>query len=190
MTLSEASVKRPVAVSVLMLAAVVLGIFGFTGLPVNLLPDIVYPSVRVNITWRGASPEEIEDNIAEVVEPRAATVDDLDYLESSCTEGSYGLTVNFVYSADRDAAFQDVLAKISQIRRQLPKDADEPLVMKMDPSQLPVIELMVSSEKMNLVKLRSWSENYLVKQFTAVEGTADADITVCQIWFAGPEAAA
>lgn len=95
--------------------------------------------VKVYVNWRGATPQEIEDNIATVVERRMATVDGLDYMESQCTEGMYALQVNFDYSVDRDVAYQDVLAKMGLVKRLLPKDADEPYMMKADPSQLPVV---------------------------------------------------
>ena len=133
MKLSVTAIKRPAATIILMAAIVVVGILGYSQLPTNLLPDITYPLVKVYVTWRGATPEEIEDNIASVVERKMATVDDLDYLESQCTEGLYTLLVNFDYSADRDIAYQDVLAKMGLVRKQLPKDAEEPLIIKPTP---------------------------------------------------------
>ena len=177
MKITSLALKRPVAVIVLFVAALVLGILSFTRLPVNLLPDITYPLVKVYVNWRGATPEEIEDNIADVVEPKVATVDNLDYLETQCTEGLYTLLVNFDYSADRDVAFQDVLAKMGQVRKNLPKDAEEPLILKADPSSLPVMDLIVTSDVWDLVKLRTWVEQYLQLQFTAVPGCAGTEVT-------------
>ena len=95
MKITELSLKKPVAVIVLAAAAIILGIISFAGLPVNLLPDITYPMVKVYVNWRGATPEDIEDNIADVVEQKMATVDNLDYLDSQCTDGLYTLLVNF-----------------------------------------------------------------------------------------------
>ena len=177
MSLSKIAVSKPVAIAVLMLSAVVLGIFGFQQMKVSLLPEIVYPVINVNITWSGASPEDIEDNIAEVLEPKISTIDNLDYITSTSGDGIYTLSVYFNYSTNIDAAFQDVLAMISQVQRGLPKDADAPIVRKADPSQMPIVQMMVSSENMNLVKLRIWAVNFLQKQFTAVEGTAGVDVS-------------
>jgi hydrophobe/amphiphile efflux-1 (HAE1) family protein len=177
MKLSVAAIKRPATVIVLMIALVVVGILGYTQLATNLLPDITYPMVKVYITWRGATPEEIEDNIATIVERKVATVDNLDYLESQCTEGLYSLQVNFTYNANRDVAFQDVLSKLGQVRKNLPKDAEEPLVFKADPSQLPVMDLLITSDQMDLTKLRTYVENELQDQFTSIEGTAGTEIT-------------
>jgi hydrophobe/amphiphile efflux-1 (HAE1) family protein len=177
MKLSITAIKRPAGTIILMVAIAVVGILGYSQLPTNLLPDITYPLVKVYVTWRGATPEEIEDNIASVVERKMATVDDLDYLESQSTEGLYTLLVNFDYSANRDIAYQDVLAKMGLVRKQLPKDAEEPLIIKADPSQLPVMDLLITSENMNLVKLRTWVENYLQDQFVSVSGTAGTDVS-------------
>lgn len=160
-----------------MVAVWVVGIISFIQLPTNLLPDITYPLVKVYITWRGATPEEIEDNIAEVVEQKMATVDNLDYLESQCTEGLYTLLVNFSYDADRDIAYQDVLAKMGLVRKDLPKDADEPLIFKADPSQLPVMDLIITSDEWDIVKLRTWVENYLQSQFSSIPGSAGTEVS-------------
>ncbi len=177
MNITRISITRPIAIGVLMAAAAVVGILGFSLLPVNLLPDITYPLIKVYVNWRGATPEDIEENVAEIIEPKMATVDNLDYLDSSCTEGLYSLQVNFDYSANRDVAYQDVTAKMGLIRKKLPRDAEEPIIIKADPSQLPVMELMVVSDRHDLVKLRTWVENDLQKRFSAVEGTAGTEVS-------------
>jgi hydrophobic/amphiphilic exporter-1 (mainly G- bacteria), HAE1 family len=177
MNITVAAIKRPVSVIILMIAIVMVGILGYTQLATNLLPDITYPMIKVYVTWRGATPEEIEDNIATVIERKVATVDNLDYMETQCTEGLYALQVNFTYNADRDIAYQDVLAKLGQVRKNLPKDAEEPLVFKADPSQLPVMDLLITSDQMDLTKLRTYVENELQDQFTSIQGTAGTEIT-------------
>lgn len=177
MKITELSLKKPVAVIVLMLSVYVLGIIALFTLPVNLLPDIIYPLVKVNISWRGATPEDIENQIADVVEQKVATVDDLDYISSTCMDGMYELLVNFDFSADRDVAYQDVVAKMGIVRKNLPKDADDPVIIKADPSQLPVMDLLITSDSWDVVKLRTWTENYLNLLFTSVPGTAGTDVS-------------
>jgi len=175
--ISSHSIRRPAVVIILMIAIVVVGILGYTQLATNLLPDITYPMVKVYVTYRGATPEEIEDNIATVIERKVATVDDLDYMEAQCTEGLYALQVYFTYNANRDIAYQDVLSKLGQVRKNLPKEVEEPLVFKADPSQLPVMDLLITSDQMDLTKLRTYVENELQDYFTSIEGTAGTEIT-------------
>lgn len=217
MRLSRWAIDHPVAMLVLMLAVIVVGFYGFAQLPVNLLPDITYPMVKINIRWAGATPEDIEQNIADVVERKLSTVDDLDYLETQCTEGMYQALVNFTYGTDVDIAYQDVTAKMGTVINQLPVDADAPIIIKADPSQLSTIDLAIMSnghdpgmshggsdtkaggssraEKVtalhgelsaaeqaaaharSLTDLRTWVDNYLQDQFTAVTGTAGTEVT-------------
>lgn len=155
-----------------MIVMAVLGIAGFTSLPVNMLPEITYPMVKVYVYWPGATPEQMENEVAMVIERKMATVDNLDYIESTSEEGVYTLLVNFDYSVDRDVAYQDVLAKMGLVKKELPQEILEPVVFKADPSQLPVVELLVSSENMSLTQLRTWIENEFQEQFASVKGSA------------------
>ena len=176
MKLTTISIRRPVATLVLMATAIVLGIYGYFQLPTDFLPEITYPMIKVYVYWRGATPEEINDNIADPIERVISTVDDLDYLESSSIEGLYTLLVNFEYGTDVDVAYQDVVAKMGLAGRKLPPDADPPIMFKADPSQLPVVQLIVMSEGRDMVKLTTWVENVLQDQFLAVKGVAGTEI--------------
>lgn len=176
MNISSVSIKRPVATLVLMLSALVLGFWGYTNLPTDFLPDITYPMIKVYVYWTGATPEEINDNIADPLERTLSTVDNLDYLESSSIEGMYTLLVNFEYGTDVDVAYQDVVAKMGLATRKLPTDIDPPIMFKADPSQLPVVQLIIQSEGRDVVKLRTWVENILQDQFLAVKGVAGTEI--------------
>ena len=176
MKITTSAVRRRVAAAVITMAAVVLGIYSFILLPVNFLPDVTYPLIRVHIYWRGATPEEISTNIADPVERQMAMVDNLDYLESSSIEGIYTLLVNFKYGVNVDVAFQDALAAMARGARQLPKDIDPPLIFKADPSQIPVVQLTITSDQWDLTKLRTWTENWLQYQLQAVPGVAGTDI--------------
>ena len=181
MKLSLLAIRRPVAVTVMMLAIAVIGVFGYSQLPTNLMPDITYPLVKVYISWRGATPEEIETDLADPVERQMATVDNLDFLESNCTEGLYQLLVNFDYDADRDVAYQDVLAKMGVVTKRLPAGIESPVILKADPSQLSVVDILVTSDTMDLVPLRTWADNFLQDQFVTVPGTAGTDIVGGQV---------
>ncbi len=176
MRLTETALSRPVAVAALVAAVFMMGVFGLLTLPVDYLPDITYPMVKIHIYWRGATPEEIDTNIADPLERVMATIDRLDYLESTTTEGMYTLLVNFRYGTNVDVAYQDVMAAYGRVTRELPKDMDPPIIMKADPSQLPVMEVTLSSPERSLVWLRDWADNWLQDRLTTVEGTAGAEI--------------
>ncbi|MBN1806527.1 MAG: efflux RND transporter permease subunit [Sedimentisphaerales bacterium] len=176
MRITAVALKRPVAITVLVIAAVVAGLFSLTQLDVNYLPDISYPMVKIHIWWRGATADDIENNIADPLEEVIATVDDLDYIESSSIEGMYTLLANFFYGVDVEVAFQDVVAAMGRVTKKLPRDMDPPVIIKADPSQLPVIEVMITSDEYDLVWLRQWAEEWLIDRLASVPGSAGAEI--------------
>ncbi|MCA1744570.1 MAG: efflux RND transporter permease subunit, partial [Bacteroidales bacterium] len=172
MKLSIQSIQRPAGTIMLMIVLMVVGIAGFLRLPTNMLPDITYPMVKVYVYWPGATPEQMENEVATVIERKMATVDNLDYIESTSEEGVYTLLVNFDFSVNRDVAYQDVLAKMGLVRKELPQGTLEPIVFKADPSQLPVVEVLVSSDNMSLTQLRTWIDNEFQEEFASVKGSA------------------
>ncbi|MCA1809956.1 MAG: efflux RND transporter permease subunit, partial [Lentisphaerae bacterium] len=176
MRITDVSLKRKVAVTVLTVAAIALGIFSLPRLSVDYMPEITYPMVKIHIWWRGATAEEIDTNIADPLERAMATVDNLDYLDSSCIEGMYTLLVNFRYGVNVDVAYQDVMAIMGRVNRLLPDDIDPPVVIKADPSQLPVMEVTLASDQRSLVWLREWADNWLVDRLSTVSGTAGAEV--------------
>ncbi len=176
MKLTQYAVHRRLATGAIIVALVVLGVYGFWRLPVDYLPTITYPLVKVQIRWPGATPEEIDTDIADPVERLMATVDRLDYLNSSSIEGLYALDVYFEYDADVDVAFQDVLAALTRAQQHLPTDIEAPYVYKADPSQLPVMQLTVISSRWSAVRLRDWADNWLQDRILAVRGVAGTEV--------------
>jgi len=169
-------VHRRLATSAIVIALVVLGLFGLWRLPVDYLPDITYPLIRLQIKWSAATPEEIDADIADPVERLISTVNNLDYIESSSMEGLYNLSAVFEYGTDVDIAFQDVLAALTRAEQHLPGDIEAPYVFKADPSQLPVMQLTVSSDRWTPVELREWAENWLQDQILGARGVAGTEI--------------
>lgn len=145
-------------------------------LPVDLLPDITYPMIKVHIWWRGATPQDVDKNIADPIERQMATVDGIDYLYSSSIEGMYTLEANFRYGVDVDVAYQDALAAMARVARELPTDMDPPVVIKADPSQLPILQLTISSDEWDLTRIRTWADEWLQDQLVAVSGVAGTEI--------------
>ncbi len=176
MRLTHLAVRRRVATGVIALALTVVGVYSLAHLPVNFLPALTYPFVRIDVSWPGATPEEIVTGIAEVIERQVATVDGLDYLSSESREGRYLLEVNFRHGVDPDVAYQDVLASMSRATPRLPSDADPPIIFKADPSQLPVVQMAIRSREWDLVELRSWAERWLQDQVIAVDGVGGTEV--------------
>jgi multidrug efflux pump subunit AcrB len=154
----------------------VLGVVSLFALPVDFLPDITYPMIRVSVVWPGATPEEIDRSIADPMERQMASVDGVDTIETNIAESNYRLVLNFSYDSDVNVAFMDVSAALGRVNRRLPEDIEPPLVAKMDPSQLPILQIAISSKAWDLTRLRTWAEDYLQKQLLSVPGVAGTDI--------------
>jgi len=176
MKITRYAVRRRLATSIIVLALVVLGFYGLWRLPVDYLPGVTYPLVKIQIEWPAATPDEVATNIADPLERFMSTVDRLDYLNSSSMEGLYALDVHFEYGADIDVAFQDVMAALTRAQRFLPDDIRAPYVFKADPSQLPVMQLTIASDRWSPVKLRDWADNRLQDRILTVGGVAGTEI--------------
>jgi hydrophobe/amphiphile efflux-1 (HAE1) family protein len=176
MKITAISVRKKLALSLIIIPLVVMGLYGIYRLPVDFLPDITYPLVKVIIYWRGATPEEINTGIADPIERQIATVDGLDYMESSSIEGMYYLQANFQYGMDINVAYQDVLAAMARAVRKLPKDIDPPIVFKADPTQISMVDLVIRSDSWNLVALRTWADTWLNDELKAVPGVAGTEV--------------
>ncbi|MFO8048810.1 MAG: efflux RND transporter permease subunit, partial [Desulfosudaceae bacterium] len=176
MRITGYAVQRRLATSAIAIALVVLSLYGLWRLPVDYLPDVTYPLIKIQIQWTAATPEEIETEIAEPVERLMSTVDRLDYLNSSSREGLYSLDIHFQYGADIDVAFQDVLAALTRAEQRLPDDIEAPYVFKADPSQLPVMQITINSDRWNQVELRDWADNWLQDRILSTRGVAGTEV--------------
>ncbi len=125
-------------------AMVVLGLVAFTRLNAELYPSINTPVVTVLTTYAGASPEDVERLITKPIEDAVAGIANIDNIQSFSSEGRSQVTITFTDAANVDFAATDVERRVSAIRSTLPPDADSPSVLKIDPSQLPVLYLAVT----------------------------------------------
>jgi HAE1 family hydrophobic/amphiphilic exporter-1 len=176
MKLTQYTVHHRLATGAIVFTLLVLGIYGLVQLPVDLLPNITYSLIKIHIWWRGATPEDINKSIADPIERQMATVNGIDYLYSSSIEGMYTLEANFRYGVNVDLAYQDTLAAMARVARELPKDIDSPFIFKADPSQLPILQLTVASDEWDLTRLRTWVDVWLQDQMIAVQGVAGTEI--------------
>jgi len=142
--LAELCVKRPVFASVLILSLVVVGLFSYAELGVDRFPNVDFPFVTVTTRLVGAAPEEIETEITDKIEEAVNTISGIDQLISISSEGTSVVTVQFVLEKDGDVAAQEVRDRVNGILGDLPRDADPPLIEKIDPDASPVLSIVLS----------------------------------------------
>ncbi|MCC6322259.1 MAG: efflux RND transporter permease subunit [Phycisphaerales bacterium] len=144
--LAETCIKRPVFAAMLILAMVVVGGTAYTRLAVDRLPSVDLPTVTIRTTLPGASPEEAETEVSQVIEEAVNTVEGIDELRSISSQGSSIVLATFRLDRDIDTAAQDVRDRIATVIRRLPEDAEPPIVSKFDNDSFPVLTIALWGE--------------------------------------------
>ncbi len=147
MTISDVCINRPVFTWVLVAIPVVLGLFSYGELGVDLFPDVDFPVCTVTTVLQGASVEEMETTVTKPIEDIINTVSGIDELRSTTTEGVSIVTVQFLLSKNGDVGMQEVRDKVNTILADLPDGTDPPIVDKFDTSSMPVMTIAVSGRR-------------------------------------------
>ena len=170
------SIRRPIGTIMISAVAVVLGLFYLRQLPIDLLPNIVYPQIRASVNNPGVAPEVMEETIAKPLEGALAPTEDLENIETEIQEGRVGVNMDFAYGTDMDFALQDAAKNLERVRGSMPEEADPPTIFKFDPSQIPIYEVGFSSSQRDLVSLRDWVDTQLRPRLLTIQGVASVDI--------------
>ncbi len=171
------AIDRPIGTIMLTLTLLVLGMVYVGRVPVDLLPRIVYPQVRVSMSNPGVEPVVLEETVAKPLESALATTESLSRLETEISEGRVNITLEFEYGTNVDFALQDAAKNVERVRSRLPEEADPPIISKSEPSAMPVFSMAFSSDTRNLVALRQWVEQRLNPQLLSVPGVAALDLS-------------
>jgi len=132
MKLSEISIQRPVLATVMSLVIIIFGLVSFLRLPVREYPDIDSPVVSIITFYRGASPNVIETEITDILEEQLSTIEGVKTITSSSQEQGSVITIQFELDRNVDEAANDVRDKVSSVRGFLPREADDPIIQKID----------------------------------------------------------
>jgi len=144
MFLTDLSINRPVLVTMAIMVFIVFGVLAYFSLPINLMPDLKLPYVVVQTVYSGAGPREIESQVTEPIEEAVATVSQIDFIQSYSMENVSLVMVAFKLGKNIDVANQEVKDKVDAVIRNLPDGTDRPIVMKMDITAFPIMDLVLS----------------------------------------------
>ena len=176
MSISEVAIRRPVFTSMLALLLIVLGALGFKRLGTDLFPDVTFPVVIVSSVYRGAGPGEVETQVVKPLEDAVAGISGIDKIHSFSRENAGVVIVQFKLSESLDRATQEVRDKVSGVVSKLPKDADAPVVSRVDIGAAPVLTYAVSAD-LSSQQLRKLIEDRLQPALQQIEGVAEVRIT-------------
>src|SRR5262249_6676639 len=162
MQLTNISIKRPLFILMGIRALLIVGLVSWTRLGVDLLPALDFPIVVVTTSYPGASPEAVDTLVTKSVEDAVASVNDIDYIQSTSVEGLSTVIIVFTDKAAKDASI-DVERRVSGVRGILPAEAKDPSVGKYDPNAQPILQLTVSGNR-DLGALQRLGEDKLQKR--------------------------
>ena len=174
--LSEFCVRRPVSATMLVMSLVVLGLFSFRDLGVDLFPRADPATVNVSLLLPGASPDEISTSVVEPMEEAISGVSGIDEIQARIAEGRANITVRFVLERDINDAANDVREKVAGAIQRVPPELLPPVITKVDPDADPVLSLIVSSKGMSLRTLTELSDKQISRVIQTVNGVGEVSL--------------
>ena len=147
MSLYEGAVKKPIMTSLCFAAVVIFGLFSFSKLPIDLLPDIETNTIMVFTAYPGASASDIENNVSRPLENTLNTVSNLKHISSRSSENLSFITLEFEFGYDIDVLTNDVRDKLDMVKSQLPDDVNEPIIFKFSTDMIPILMLSVEANE-------------------------------------------
>jgi len=177
MNISKGFIERPVMTTLLMAAMVLFGIFGYMRLPVSDLPNFDFPTITVSAGLPGADPETVASALAAPLENQFSTIQGIDTMTSTSSQGRTQISLQFNLDRDIDSAAQDVQTAISAAVRQLPRNMPSPPTFrKQNPADLPIIFFAMTSDTLEPSKLNEYAETLLARQLSTITGVAQVQV--------------
>ena len=177
MWMTRVSITHPVFATMVMVGLTVLGLFSYLRLGVEPMPDVSPPGVQIWVNYPGASPEQVENDLAKPIESAANTVAGVKRILSRSDEGRSLTWVEFRYEVDMDRAIQEVRDKLAQIRATFPKDAKDPVVQRAGgENDQPVASFALMGNGKTPRELTLLAEQVVQKGFERVKGVGRVDL--------------
>ncbi|MEE8564702.1 MAG: efflux RND transporter permease subunit [Atribacterota bacterium] len=176
MNLPNFSVNRPVTILMLFIGLILIGLISFQNLGLDLLPDLSFPMSAIIVSYSGVAPQEIENMVTIPLEEAVGTIQGVKNINSYSREGSSVVLMEFNWGTDMDVSALNIREKIDQVKSFLPDDASDPIVIKFDPSLMPILVLGMDSEEKDLQKLQEYAEDIIKPRLERLEEVASASI--------------
>ncbi|MDR2096793.1 MAG: efflux RND transporter permease subunit [Treponema sp.] len=177
MSFAKTAVSRPTTILIIFLLLIGLGVFALVNLPIDLFPEINPPYLVVYTSYPGAGPEEVERSATRTLEAALSSVSSLEKVTSTSSKGSSMVMMEFTYGTDLADASNSVRDALERIRNYMPAEADTPMIFKFDPSMIPIMGLMITSENRTAEELRIIAEDTIVPRIEQTEGVATASVS-------------
>jgi len=170
MNISEPFIRRPVATSLLMAGVLLMGLLGYFLLPISSLPTVDFPTIQVTAEYPGASPDVMASSVTTPLERQFGEISGLSMMTSVSSFGNTAITLQFALDRDIDAAGQDVQAAMNAANGFLPKMPNPPTYSKVNPADVPIITLQISSDSLPLQQVNDLTDTVLAQKLSEVTG--------------------
>ncbi|MBQ3244459.1 MAG: efflux RND transporter permease subunit [Bacteroidaceae bacterium] len=178
MSIYESAVKKPIMTSLCFMAIALFGIFSFSKLPIDLMPDIETNTIMVFTYYNGASAEDIENNVTRPLENSLNSVEHLKHISSDSRENVSVITLEFEYGYDIDDLTNDVRDKLDMVASSLPDDANNPIIFKFSTDMIPIMMLSVTAEsKESQEALYKLLDDNVVNPLARIDGVGTVSIS-------------
>lgn len=174
--LSKFAVGRPTTIVMITIALLLLGVISFLNIPVDLFPEIEVPVLVVVSDYEGVSPTEIESLVTRPIEGAAAAVEGLVDLQSISSQGRSLVIAEFDYGTDMNQASLRLRERVDMIEGFLPEDVSAPMILRFDPSDLPILDIALTAPALSALELQSFVEEELKPKLEQVDGIANVDV--------------
>ncbi len=175
MTLPELSIRRHVLAYMVSGVMLLFGLIGYQSIGVDRFPEIEFPLISVTTTLPGASPEIVDASITNIIEGSVNSVPGIDFIQSESSPGVSTVVITFKLNKDIDIAFNEVQAKVNQNLRQLPLDAEPPVVAKVEVGASPIMWLSLTGDR-TLQQLNQYANNVISKRLETIDGVGGVQI--------------
>ena len=177
MNIAAVFIRRPVATALIMLGMLFFGVTGYMSLPVNQLPNVDFPTIQVMADLSGADPETMAASVATPLEKEFFTIAGIDSISSVNAAGRTRIAIQFALDRDIDAAALDVQSAIGLAQRRMPASmTTPPSFRKVNPADMPILYLRVSSPTLPLYQLNEYADTLIGQRLSMVEGVAQVVI--------------
>ena len=176
MNITKFSIQRPIGISMIFMLITVLGLFSYSHIGVELLPDVESPYISCIVEYPGASTESVEQQLTKPIEDAISTLEGVKEIRSVSMTGRSEVFVELSPEQDPNLMSVEATKRLNKIRSSLPADIDEPVVLKRSAEEYPVIEIAVTG-KQDAADLHAMAENTFKEKLQQAEGVADVSVT-------------
>jgi len=175
MKIARFSVYRPIFTIMIMLIIIILGVISLSRLPIDLMPDITYPTLSISTNYSNVGPEEIEQLITRPIEEAMSAVAGVEEVTSTSSQGRSSVRLSFAWGTDLTEAANDIRDRLDRVIARLPEEADRPSLRKFDASAMPILMIGAAST-LDPIEARNLLETQVKNRMERIPGVASFDI--------------